>query len=191
MGRCISTSVTLALALLALTLAPSLARADCASMWVTRNMVADRAGYCFGSVLGQAVFGNQDCLGKDIALSPTDRAFVAYTQAQEAEFGCAVDTGQADLDLPLLGQWLQLRDLPRRDLGESACLGYQGPATPLRAGVADGRIMGEVQRGDTILFAHEGQADHSFVTVFARGQPVALGWARLDLTLLSCDAYAG
>ena len=183
--------LSLALACLAPSLVPSLALADCASMWVTRNMVADRAGYCFGSVLGQAVFGTQDCVGKDIALTADDSAFVAHTAAQEAAFGCAVDTGRADLDLPLLGQWLQLRDLPRRDFGESACLGYQGAAIPLRAGVADGRMMGEVRGGDTILFAHEGQANHSFVTVFAGGQPVALGWAQLDLTQLACDAYAG
>ena len=33
----------------------------CDDLWLTRNLIFDRAGYCFGSVLGKSVFDNEGC----------------------------------------------------------------------------------------------------------------------------------
>ena len=47
--------------LLSLCVTPAFALDHCEEWWFTRNLVFDRAGYCFSSPLGQAVFDNSDC----------------------------------------------------------------------------------------------------------------------------------
>ncbi len=171
---------------------PGAAAADCASMWLTRNMVFDRAGYCFGSALGQAVFGTAGCVGTDVTLSPSDRAFVADTRATEATFGCQIDTNQRNLDLPLLQTWLKLSDLPRRDEFESGCIGWIGPRTPLRSGHSDAApVIGQLMRGDVILLSHWPVGDWQFVTVSRGDQPAEIGWTNVPFGPETCAQLAG
>ena len=174
-----------------LTLLPGAVLADCASMWVTRNMVFDRAGYCFGSNLGKALFDNGGCIGKDVRLSSADQDFVDYTKEMETMFECNIDTSRRTLNLPLLNQWLQLIDLPRRDYGGSGCLGYLGQPVTLRSGIGGGRVLGQVNPGDDIIFNHWDQAGRSFVTVMRNNREVSLGWADLRMDQLPCRQFAG
>ncbi|MEL0436252.1 YARHG domain-containing protein [Phycobacter sp. K97] len=71
--------------LIALTLlaGPAAASDYCHDLWYTRNAIMDQAGYCFGSVLGQAVFGTGPCIGKSVTLSPQDNRTVARLRAAE------------------------------------------------------------------------------------------------------------
>ncbi|MCK5500992.1 MAG: YARHG domain-containing protein, partial [Tritonibacter mobilis] len=56
---------------------PAVAGDYCADLWFTRNAIIDRAGYCFGSTLGQRLFDNGDCIAKSVSLSDADKAKVA------------------------------------------------------------------------------------------------------------------
>lgn len=64
-------------AALSLFAAPVLASDTCHDLWFTRNAIIDRAGYCFGSPLGQAIFDNTGCIGKSVNLPPQDARTVA------------------------------------------------------------------------------------------------------------------
>jgi hypothetical protein len=176
-----------------LALVPSLAQAaSCESMWVTRNLIFDRAGYCFGSALGAAVFDNTGCIGSNVALSSADQQRVAEIREVEREYGCALDTSRPRIDLPLLTLWLSLDDIPRPDLFESACLGWRGPVVPLVSGTsAMARRLGEVLPGDTISFGHWPVGDWSFVEIARGGRLAGLGWTRLTISDKTCDAFAG
>lgn len=174
-----------------LSLSPLAAFADCESMWVTRNMLFDRAGYCFGSNLGKAIFDNSNCTGKQITLPAWQQDFVSYTKAMERDFQCNIDTSRRSLDLPLLSQWLQLIDPPRRGFGESGCAGYLGEPLNLRSAVGGGRVLGQIVYGDDILFAHDDIGDSTFVTTMRNGRPVALGWVQINFSQMKCTSYAG
>ncbi len=168
------------------------AAADCASMWVTRNMVFDRAGYCFGSTLGQALFDNADCTPGDVELTLAERDFVAHTRAMEAEFQCNIDTGRSTLDIENLNAWMRLKDLPYRDIGESGCIGWQGARTALHVAASEqSPVIGQIMRGDTLIFAHGDIGDFSFVQVRRGARQTDLGWVRLSLDEAACEMFAG
>ena len=73
--------LVVALSLLA---SPALASNACHDLWFTRNAVIDRAGYCFGSPLGRAVFNNAGCTGKSVSLPPQAQRMVAQVKEMEA-----------------------------------------------------------------------------------------------------------
>lgn len=154
------------IALLALFSAPMALANGCHDLWFTRNLVMDRAGYCFGSVLGQAQFDNSDCVGKQVTLAPYWSNFVAQVQALEREWGCKVNSSQTVLDLE--DAWIrrQLVHLPLRDELGSGCLGWQGPATPLYAGF-DGvsPAIGSINPGNYVTFYHWPVGEWTYVTV--------------------------
>ena len=102
---------------------PALADDICHDLWFTRNLIMDRAGYCFGSILGKSTFDNGDCTGKSVALGTAATEMVARIQASEKELACKVDTGQPVLDLEDADFRRTLTDLPLRSPFESACIG--------------------------------------------------------------------
>ncbi|MFT6272557.1 MAG: hypothetical protein ACJA0F_001402 [Dinoroseobacter sp.] len=166
--------------------------ADCASMWVTRNLVFDRAGYCFGSNLGQSVFNNAGCTGTDVNLSAAERDFVAYTREIEAIFDCKINTARTSIDLPLLSSWLKLQDLPRRDEFESGCMGWTGPRTALRSGHSGGAsVVGTLMQGDVVLLSHWAVGDWNFITVSRGEQDAAIGWTDVQFGPETCRSLAG
>lgn len=67
-----------------LTPLPAVADA-CDEMWFIRNLHFDRAGYCFGSTLGQNIFDNAGCTGKDVQLSSEAQKSIAFIKEME---GC-------------------------------------------------------------------------------------------------------
>lgn len=153
------------LILLLLLATPALGQDACEDAWFTRNLLMDRAGYCFASPLGQALFDNSDCTGNDITLAPEVKRQVEEIKEIEALNGCKVDTTRRDLAIDDLTIRRQLSDLPVRDQFESACLGWLGEGAPLRAGRDDeARIIGEVEMGDFVLFSFLEADGWSYVT---------------------------
>ncbi len=172
-------------------LLPSLAQADayCDELWFTRNLIFDRAGYCFGSALGQAVFDNSDCHTKSPSLSAEDKRDVAAVKEVESFAECKVDTSRTWLDFTG-GDWLRtLATLPIRSEGESACIGYTGAEVPLYAGAsANSAIVGAIIPGDDLLYGHLPVGSWEYVTI---GQSRA-GWTNADpFTKQLCTSYAG
>ncbi len=63
---------------------------SCDQLWVARNEMFDRHGYCFTSGRGQSFFDNADCSTSDAGiLNKTEKANVATIKEVEAAQGCA------------------------------------------------------------------------------------------------------
>ncbi len=190
-----SISLTLILLLTSLSLLPSGAAADeyCEDLWYTRNAVMDRAGYCFGSKLGQVIFDNSDCLGKTVSLSADDQEMVAELQTLEREGDCRVDTSKNQLSLKDLEHRQVLWVLPIRDLSESACIGWLGEQAGLRAGpTLDAPIIGRLAPGDTIGYSYLPHANWDYIQVFdSNWNYKSAGWSDLRITPKTCRQIAG
>jgi len=172
-------------------LLPSLAQADafCDELWFTRNLIFDRAGYCFGSPLGRAVFDNGDCDTKTPSLSVKQKRDVAFLKETEGFAGCKVNTKRTRLVFTGTDWLRSLATLPIRDLGESACLGYTGSDVDLRSGTSDkSAITGILRKGDHVNYAHLQENGWSYATTSSQ----KAGWMSVDLyTTKSCTNYAG
>lgn len=180
--------------LLAALISGSSALADsCHDLWFTRNLVMDRAGYCFGSVLGQAQFDNSDCIGKSVSLAPFWSDFVAQIQRYERDFACRVNTRQPGLALN--DSWIRRRltQLPIADAFESACLGWLGPQTPLYAGY-DGvsPVVGTISPGNYVGFGHLPVGQWTYVTASGPDyMPLSGGWLFGPVPQHFCADWAG
>ncbi len=166
---------------------------NCHDLWFTRNLVMDRAGYCFGSALGQAVFDNNDCRGKQVSLDGEAQQLVDQARRLEKEFGCSVDTSQSQLDLDDLAIRWQLVDLPLAEEFESACIGWKGPETPLHAARSkSSAVLGRVGKGDYLGFRHINVGDWIYVTVAAPDWSLkGGGWLHGDVNKFVCQNWAG
>ena len=171
----------------------------CDDYWFVRNLIFDRAGYCFGSPLGQSVFDNTDCHTKSPQLSEDDKSRIAQIKTKETEWGCSVDTARRNLDLPSFKLRLRMSDQPLHDDTESACLGYRGPDVPLRAGRSpDSPIIGYLRDGDTHIDAYtyfDGEPADTWRYVGAVFRDETrlpdIGWTNVKGLWDNCDAYAG
>jgi len=162
----------------------------CDDFWFHRNLIADRAGYCFGSPLGQAVFDNADCTTTTPDLSAEDAAMMTRIRALEAEWECAVDTSRKMLRVNRPDLYARLIDIPMPSPYESACVGWRGAAVPLYAGrTLSAPLMGYAEPGDSIGYSHEDAGGWSFVEI-GDGGPV--GWTpNASFQDPGCDMYAG
>lgn len=170
---------------------PTLVQADayCDELWFTRNLIFDRAGYCFSSELGMATFDNSDCTTKDPQLSQKEQSQVAFLKEHETWADCQIDTLRRFHDFDGADWLRQLITLPIRDKGESACIGYSGPPIPLSSGAAPARgLTGGIVEGDNVNYAHLPEEDWFYVTT-SNGQA---GWTDIDVISKNlCEAYAG
>jgi len=189
----------LALAL-ALLLLPAQAIADdifCEQPWFLRNLIFDRAGYCFSSPLGQAVFDNSDCTGTDVTLSPRDEAAVAHIRQLEEWSRCEIDALATRLEhMAMLEHFRRYALLPIPVEGESGCIGYRGPRLPLLTapGAYDGPILGELVPNADIHFGFLNEGTWDFVTVYPEGWsggPGWSGWVDLGSGMPDCRQFAG
>lgn len=183
------------LAILLLCAPPSLAQTACDDVWFTRNLHFDRAGYCFGSTLGQAMFDNSDCTGTSVTLPPKAKAQVDAIRALETRHQCKIDTRRSAIDIDDLDIRRTLVDLPIRDEFEPGCLGWRGAPLPLRAGIgAHTPVTGQISPGDYVLFSFQPVDGWSYVTVHAHNFSVLKtgGWVS-DTAFPedACDAWAG
>ncbi|MFD0979916.1 DUF4453 domain-containing protein [Tropicimonas aquimaris] len=169
---------------------------ECNQLWFMRNLIMDRAGYCFGTALGQALYDNGDCLGKEVALAAPQSRQVAAIQGLERQIGCKVNTGSTYLELPLMEHYRRLSDMPLPDNGASACLNWIGPTVPLMSGYARGaRQLASIERGDRIGFGYipEGSWVAVVLSKGAAGGSEVLGWfdsGPLNLET-ACSGWAG
>lgn len=167
----------------------------CDELWFARNAQFHGAGYCFGSPLGAAVFGNEDCTGKEIALSEAATAFVAEIRALETEEGCKVDTTRRQIDVSRVDLRARLQVHPVPDFTESACLGWRhAPLALMAAPMPEGAPLGWVEKGQTLLFQYLDRGDWGFVEALGGNggnEVTALGWAQIDWSADNCEGFAG
>jgi hypothetical protein len=162
-------------------LAPTSAVANCADYWFTRNLIFDRAGYCFGSPLGQAIFDNGDCTTKSPVLAAQDKAAVARLRANEADSQCQMNTQARSLPLPDIAFRKQLQTIPIPLPRNSAagCLTWSGGDAMIHNGASDGfAIVGRITNGANIYFNYELAGNWSYVAVESGGG-LFQGWASL------------
>lgn len=168
----------------------------CDLLWVTRNMLFDREGYCFGSVLGAALFDNAGCTPGGPALSAEPAAAVTRMKELEARSGCRTDTAAA----PSAGQraiharLLRLQDLPEPDELGWACIGYLGPGVALRSGAsAASPAVGRAEPGQSLVFNYlpRGGWHYVIVTGGADSGTYTEGWAEIDIAPGFCREEAG
>lgn len=185
---------------LALLVLPAQVLADdvyCEEPWFIRNLIFDRAGYCFSTPLGQAIFDNSDCTGTDVALSPRDQDAVAQIREMERWLGCDMDTSRTTLaTLPELDPLRRFALLPIPVDGASGCIGYLGPEMALLTapGAFDGPVMGRVTRGSSIVFSYIPEGTWEFVTVYPDGWDAGggvSGWVDMGGRMPECREYAG
>lgn len=183
----------LGLVMSSLSAVPLWASDACDDLWFTRNAIMDRAGYCFGSSLGKAIFDNTGCTGKSVALDEQAKQAVRQVQRLEKRIGCQVNTSGQSLDLEDLHIRRQLWHLPLLDELESACLGWLGPATPLSAGHSStAPQVGLISPGDTIVYTHIPVGSWSYVTTHdANWRYKSAGWLDLSRVTEHCRQIAG
>ncbi|MFK7944076.1 MAG: DUF4453 domain-containing protein [Paracoccaceae bacterium] len=181
--------------LLVMVLGATPAMADiCEDHWFTRNLIIDRAGYCFGSTLGKAVFDNSDCISKQVSLTPEAARQVAEIRAEEQRLQCKIDTSARTLDLEDMRIRRKLSDLPIRDEFESGCIGWQAGVTALYAGWDQTTtVVGRIQDGDDVLYSHAYREGWAYVTVRAPGWGAlkSAGWLGRETSEKSCRQWAG
>lgn len=183
-------------ALLVCLASPALGFEACDDLWFSRNQVFDRAGYCFSSPLGQAVFDNTGCTPGAVP-DAEGQALIDFVRAREAQLGCNVDTTRSTLDIDQLDLRLSLEP-PLVALSEyaSGCLGWKGEPLALLAGPRDGaEMIGIAQPGDDITWEYEwmGEAPGwSFVTIYRDGTQAGLGWVWTEaVDQMLCTGLAG
>lgn len=155
--------------------APAQAADGCEDIWFTRNLIMDRAGYCFGSPLGQAMFDNSDCVGKQVQPDPYFQPVIDEILRLEKTHSCRVDTSRTWLDIDDIAYRKALTDLPVRDEFEGGCLGWTGPLTPLYKGHHEPfEQLGQITPGDYVSYAYysahgANQAGWAYVTTHPPG----------------------
>ncbi len=176
---------------LAMLAAPAAALEICDELWFTRNLIYDRAGYCFSSPLGRAVFDNDDCTGADIALDREALNMAARLQAAEQDWDCAVDTDRRSLDVPAIAARMTMIDIPEPDGYESGCMGWLGAPLSLHAARSTSApVTGMIQTGDDIYYGFISVDGWHFI-VSAHGT-ADMGWLRDRPDLwTNCRSFAG
>ena len=177
---------------LALVAGPAAAEGFCDELWFARNQLFDRAGYCFGSPLGQAIFDNGNCTTTSPVLSAQDQRSVANLKALAAHIGCDVSTAIRTLDVENLGLRLSLLTVPIPDEFESACFGWRLGPMVLRSGAsAEAPVLGQIETGDAIGFAYVPVGPWNYVKVDGPAGRRE-GWTTFpSLAEETCDQWAG
>ncbi|ABD56799.1 DUF4453 domain-containing protein [Jannaschia sp. CCS1] len=171
----------------------------CQELWLSRNTVMDRAGQCFGTPLGQAVFDNSDCVEGGLRLTPMDAEIVRLAQQTEDWANCQVDTqaGQLSGDVePFRTRLRELVTIPVRGDSEHGCRGYGGPPVALHAGTSPSTtVIGTLVAAQGFSVSHiTMRSGWEYLEVYDPDGPVvAHGWTRNDLETMvaSCTFFAG
>ncbi|MFV0410465.1 MAG: DUF4453 domain-containing protein [Paracoccus sp. (in: a-proteobacteria)] len=153
----------------------------CHQLWYLRNLIMDRAGYCFGSPLGRSMFDNRNCSGAEATLDADQQDQqdqVDRLAAIEQQIGCDIDTSRQKIPVEDAEFLSRLRDLPIRDGTESSCLGWKGPVTPVYDGYSRGsRVIGFIRPGDQLNLQHLPVGDWWPVLLYGADDRIRLlGW---------------
>ena len=174
--------------------------AFCQEVWLSRSTILDRAGQCFGTPLGQAVFDNSNCIGEEVRLNPLDADQVRVAQEIEAWAECEVDTNIDHLLPNVLPFHARLRDLftvPVRNSGEVECTGYLGQPLSLHTGTSTSMTeIGTAQPSQTLVLSHQPvRGGWQYLEVLdTSGADIAHGWAQglpEDLETVCASISAG
>lgn len=154
----------------------------------------DRAGYCFGTNLGKALFGNVGCTGKKVSLATSSKATIRQIRALEARYTCRINTRRNRLELKDVAIRMRLVDLPIFDELPGGCLGWMGDATVLFA--AHDRAaakIGNIEAGDFVKVEHTPVGDWTYVTVYERNwsRLKSGGWYMGTIKTMKCRDFAG
>ena len=181
----------IAIIYLALCAGPAVADANCADLWFTRNLVFDRAGHCFSSALGEAIFDNTDCTANEAKLDKTGQTIVDTILGLEAEFACKVDTTRTALQVDQIAARMRLIDLPVADEYASPCYGWRGAPVPLySARNPTAPVTGTIEPGEDILMSFMGVDGWTFL--YSSPDDPDMGWVRdFDWAGDSCTSNAG
>jgi hypothetical protein len=173
----------------------SVADAVCDDLWFSRNLVFDRAGYCFDSALGQAVFDNSDCSTKDPALSANEKEFVRTVREEERFAGCKTDTSRTSLRIDLMELRLKITHPVARAPEESACIHWLGDGIDLYAAPDQySPVIGRIRAADDIFWSYfwmETQPGWDFMMGMRDGKPVSMGFTRQTIDPEWCISMAG
>lgn len=173
---------------------PAAAFEICDEMWFIRNLEFDRAGYCFGSVLGQTVFDSTGCAGKSVTLTAEAQRIVDGIAQQEKWLGCAVNTAGTRLDVPHMHMLRALDDLPIPTDTASGCLGWRGPDVPLHSGHTRNSPVVAVARGGVDIvweYDHVAPEPWQFLSLYKGGDLVGMGWSDTFVDEGLCTNLAG
>ncbi|QYK39880.1 MAG: DUF4453 domain-containing protein [Paracoccaceae bacterium] len=175
---------------------PAGADTFCEDLWIARNTIFHRAGYCFGSALGQGLFGNAGCIGTSPQLASADAEAVDQIRLMENDAGCRVATTSAPTARMRTeaARLSRLRDIPAADHNGWACLGYTGPGLTLRSGAsADSPVTGQATAGQFLFSEYLLRDGWKFVVATTgHGRPtVAEGWTRDTTAPGECLEEAG
>jgi hypothetical protein len=177
------------------TTAPAAAYDFCDEAWFIRNLVFDRAGYCFGSTLGRSVFDNAGCTGKEVALSPGESRTVAMIREQEGRMGCAVNTAGTRLAVPHRAMIERLEVLPVPTDTASGCLGWRGGPIPLLAAPReDAAVVGMGRAGVDVVWEYDYakvRDGWQFLTLYRESTLVGMGWSVTPIHEDLCTNLAG
>lgn len=127
----------------------------------------DRAGLCFTSRLGQAVFDNEDCVSNNPELDPHAALMIERIEwFEENRLACDIDTDRTELDIlndpSRSAEFAQRRELdiqpsewPQNFRNSYACDGYIGSKTALYSAPNESaRVLGEIHEGARIYFRY-------------------------------------
>lgn len=170
---------------------PAAAQDVCEDLWFTRNLIFDRAGYCFSSNLGRAIFDNAGCIGNDVEPDPAEQWIVDAILAREALLDCDVDTTARSLDFPDIEVRRAMIDLPIRDEFGSGCIGWRGAPIALHtARDAGAPVIGWIGPGEDIYFGFDQIDGWDFV--INSTDPAQMGWMPAFIwNEKACDGFAG
>ncbi|MEL6505866.1 MAG: DUF4453 domain-containing protein [Pseudomonadota bacterium] len=164
---------------------------SCDGMWFSRNLIFHRAGYCFGSRLGQSVFGNQGCQRGAPVLSETNQQIVAALKRAEQSWGCSVNTKLQSLDLKSRHLLEKLGRQPVPSDGESGCLGYLGkPLKLFQSPDYKSLEVGLIPRGSDVVDAYERVGRWTVYSALTSDGSSILGWTTEDVWANGCESYA-
>jgi hypothetical protein len=177
------------------TIFPNIAVAStaCDDLWLSRNVIYDLHGYCFGSTLGKTVFDNTDCTTVEPALPEELVLRVQNLWSKAKELECKADQGRTKILAYNIAVRKTIMHQPIATLDESACIGYQATSFDLFDAPNEGATkLGTVDQGDDIGWFHEDEGDWSFLTLLKKADsstPLS-GWSRKP-EVPKCDAFAG
>jgi hypothetical protein len=180
----------LLLLLLALLPAPAAAQAYCEELWFTRNLLFDRAGHCFSTALGQAVFDNADCRGK-VVLQGAEADTMRRLLGLERAAGCRVDTRRGWVEVAHIGLRRQMGDLPI-PLRDSRGCTWSGEVLPLRLARDAGAVVSAAARpGDRLTFSFEDAGGWRYAELRREGRVIGAGWTEAGPVTAGCSADGG
>ena len=143
----------------------------------------DKAGYCFSTPLGKALFDNSDCTTKQpkVSANVSDQIAAIRKLEQGDPDGfyeaCHIDTSQRELDIPALELRKQLDFQPVTDGGVSMCIGYRDRLQTLYSAPWETATKtGTIRQGDNVMMGHLDWNGWSFGTVWRGDRPDAVGW---------------